>query len=188
MTTPEQTTRGVTAGLERHDEFGRPETPATPAEQAAVKAEPAINSEEALKEGVDKLKKLPKSIDKLPDDFDYKPASIAGIAMMDNPDHPDLLGEARKLLVMSGVPESRLAIMDSHFLINAARGKSLLAQRGALNAFWHVQFSAAGSEAYGARQLLVTSGDHEEWLKWFGRAPLEAILKFELPKPEGLVE
>lgn len=121
----------------------------------------------------------------LPENFDYSPQSISKLAMQDKPDHPDLIGECRITLVNAGVSEASLALMDNHLLINQARGKTLLAQRVALNGFWHLQFAPLGTEAYGARQLLVNEGDDQTWVKWFSGLPLDIILKHNLPKVFG---
>lgn len=119
----------------------------------------------------------------LPAGFDYSPQSISKLAMVPNELHGDLIGACRKVLETAGVPADRLALLDSHVLINQARGKSLLAQRSALNSFWHLQFAPLGTEAYGARQLLVNEGDQHNWIKWFSGIPLDVILKHELPSP-----
>lgn len=118
----------------------------------------------------------------LPEDFDYQPASIAKIAMMENDSHPDLIGMCRNILVSAHLTEEQLSIFDSHFLLQQAKGKSLLAQRAALNAFWHLQFSTLSTDGYGARQLLVMVGDDLEWIKWFSTQPLDLIISKSLPK------
>jgi hypothetical protein len=172
MTTPEQTpdnatpARGDNPAIEAHNEFGQPLVP---------KAEEAVPAD---------TRTMRKSIE-LPADFDYKAESVAKIAMLDNDTHPDLIGEARQLMVNSGVPAAFLAQFDSHFLIISAKGKSLLAQRTALNSFFTAEFSQHGLKAYGARQLLVQVGDHHEWIKWFRTQPLELVLKISAPEPDN---
>lgn len=121
------------------------------------------------------------TLGELPKDFDFKAESIAKIAMMDNDTHPDLIGACRSLLVNAAVPADKLAIFDSHFLIVAAKGKSLLAQRQALNSFWTVQFAQFGTDGYGPRQLLAQVGDDKEWIKWFSTQPLDLIIAKGLP-------
>lgn len=114
-------------------------------------------------------------------DFDPTPENIARVAMMQNDTHPDLIGACRAVLVNSGRTEEQLALFDSHFLIATARGKSVLAQRTALNSFWTVQFAHFGVDGFGPRQLLVGVGGDADWLKWFQTQPLDFIIAKNLP-------
>lgn len=124
----------------------------------------------------------------LPEDFDFKPASIAAFAMRDSETHPDMVGACRQMLVGARLTPEQLAVFDSDFILNASKGKSMLAQRQALNSFWMVQFSTYGVNAYGPRQMLLSTGNYQNWFDNFKLQPLDFIIEKGLPKRFGIEE
>lgn len=114
-----------------------------------------------------------------------KPQNVAKVAMMDNDTHPDLLGAIYNELVGRGLPAERADIYLNHFMVVAARGKSLMAQRQALVSYWNYQMLLLGEPAYPARQTLAhmnAMASVGDIITLFTNLPLDVILKFDLPK------
>jgi len=125
----------------------------------------------------------------IPSSWDTRNPHVMGkVSMMDNPTHPDILTAIRNILVMGGVAPERIAVYDNHFMIRAAAGKSLMAQRQAIVAFFNSEFAVYGTPAYQARQMLTfinVTPIPGDIVTLFEQKPLDFILKNNLPRLPG---